>query len=189
MRIRSITYRRLVSLQNFNNHAVEITAELDPDDSPELEMSELKDRVHLALGLKTQAQEAAEVVLDRADRQWDAVNTYRQSTYRNASGRRSQQKSLVRWQEKRANPGSADSIVQLDDWIERAKEEISTTTRNIAACVKQVDQCLARARTQEEQPDVNAARVLLGRQPPRLWCPADDSATGEGLAQEEDIPF
>lgn len=49
MKITSVTYRRLQSLPGFSNQAVEATAELEPNETPDIAIERLKAWVHCQL--------------------------------------------------------------------------------------------------------------------------------------------
>lgn len=70
MRIREVHVQRVKNLGNYENQKIGMTALLEEGEDAEAAAGELEDRVRVALGQPTRAQEAARKVVLKADSLW-----------------------------------------------------------------------------------------------------------------------
>lgn len=171
MKITSITYRAVVTPSEYQGGAgmtrtMEATAELGEGVCPDLEMEQLVDHVHGALGKPTMAEARARRLLAEVDALWIKSYAERQSAERERASAARNRDLSTKAPEK--------------DYAGRCLISAEEAEKNAAAHVEKAARLQTQAEKREAEGEVGRARRLLSRPKPE---PGEDPNT------DDDIPF
>lgn len=165
MKIREVSVSRVKNLGNYENQKIGMFAALDEGEDPVQATRELEDRVRATLGQPTRAAEEAQVVVDKADGQWRKARSDARC-YLNAE----------------RDAAKSDN----ESYKERR-------TKDAAEFKAEYEAALAKAKEEEQRPEVIAARELLGQEPGRCDLQkiraevyGDDDAVGDLFGDADD---
>lgn len=175
MKITFIRAGRLRSLGNFENERIELGAEVQEGEDPIQVAGELQDQVRKLLGQPTRAEEAAGKLVSEVNGMWNVLNAELREAHeaRREAKRYDELAAIARReadalsQASEAETERASHLRRAERYLEAAKEG---EERGAAADLRVAEQ-RAKAEARELEPEVQAARALLNRQPPKLWEP------------------